>query len=85
MFFSVWVVRPSAEATAEFGDVPSTLWIIAVGRTIAFIMGASFFLLVGQLGMRMAIQANVRATAASDEVSMRRSPSPIMRVPLLEC
>ncbi|MEN6312505.1 MAG: sodium-translocating pyrophosphatase, partial [Acidobacteriota bacterium] len=39
--------------------------IIAIGRTIAFIMGASFSLIVGQLGMRMAIQANVRAASAA--------------------
>lgn len=39
--------------------------IIGFARTIAFIMGASFSLLVGQLGMRMAIQANVRAASAA--------------------
>ena len=39
--------------------------IIGFARTIAFIMGATFSLMVGQLGMRMAIQANVRAASAS--------------------
>jgi K(+)-stimulated pyrophosphate-energized sodium pump len=39
--------------------------IIAVARSVAFIMGASFSLMVGQLGMRMAIQANVRAASAA--------------------
>src|SRR5690606_21630665 len=39
--------------------------IIAIGRTIAFIMGAGFSLIVGQLGMRMAIQASVRSASAS--------------------
>jgi K(+)-stimulated pyrophosphate-energized sodium pump len=39
--------------------------IIGFARTIAFIMGATFSLAVGQLGMRMAIQANVRAASAS--------------------
>ena len=39
--------------------------IIGIGRMIAFVMGASFSLMVGQLGMRMAIQANVRAASAS--------------------
>jgi len=39
--------------------------IIGIARTVAFVMGASFSLLVGQLGMRMAIQANVRAASAS--------------------
>ena len=39
--------------------------IIGIARMIAFVMGASFSLMVGQLGMRMAIQANVRAASAS--------------------
>ena len=67
MFFSVYVVPPSLEAREEFkafGDQGIKL-IIAVGRTIAFIMGASFSLMVGQLGMRMAVQANIRVASAS--------------------
>ncbi|NPV85037.1 MAG: sodium-translocating pyrophosphatase [Anaerolineae bacterium] len=63
MFLSVYIVPPSKEALHEFPN--NTSLIIAVGRTIAFIMGASFSLLVGQLGMRMAIQANVRAASAA--------------------
>jgi K(+)-stimulated pyrophosphate-energized sodium pump len=39
--------------------------IFGIARAIAFIMGASFSLTVGQLGMRMAIQANVRTASAS--------------------
>ena len=39
--------------------------IIGVARMIAFVMGAFFSLTVGQLGMRMAIQANVRTASAS--------------------
>ena len=41
------------------------LLIIGVARMFAFIMGATFSLTVGQLGMRMAIQANVRAASAA--------------------
>ena len=63
LFLSVYVVPPSKEALKEFPQ--NTVMIIAVGRTIAFIMGASFSLIVGQLGMRMAIQANVRAASAA--------------------
>jgi K(+)-stimulated pyrophosphate-energized sodium pump len=63
LFLSVYVVPPSQEATGEFGK--NAQIIVAVGRTIAFIMGASFSLTVGQLGMRMAIQANVRAASAA--------------------
>jgi K(+)-stimulated pyrophosphate-energized sodium pump len=63
LFFSVFVVKPSEQATLEFPN--NTVWIIAIGRSIAFIVGATFSLLVGQLGMRMAIQANVRASSAA--------------------
>jgi K(+)-stimulated pyrophosphate-energized sodium pump len=67
MFLSVYVVPPSAEAQEEFKafGAQGITFIIAVGRTIAFIMGASFSLIVGQWGMRMAVQANVRVASAS--------------------
>lgn len=63
LFLSVYVMPPSHEALEEFPQ--NTQIIIAVGRAVAFIMGATFSLLVGQLGMRMAIQANVRAASAA--------------------
>ena len=63
LFLSVFVVPPSKEALEEFPE--NTTQIIAIGRTLSFIAGATFSLLVGQLGMRMAIQANVRVASAS--------------------
>jgi len=63
LFFSVYIVPPSREATEEFPQ--NTQTIIAIGRAAAFVLGALFSLLVGQLGMRMAIQANVRVASAS--------------------
>ena len=63
MFFSVYIVPPSREAAEEFPQ--NTQTIIAIGRSAAFILGALFSLTVGQLGMRMAIQANVRVASAS--------------------
>jgi len=63
MFFSVYIVPPSREAAEEFPQ--NTQTIIATGRAVAFILGALFSLTVGQLGMRMAIQANVRVASAS--------------------
>jgi K(+)-stimulated pyrophosphate-energized sodium pump len=63
LFMSVYVVPPSKEALEEFPK--NTQIIIALGRAIAFIVGASFSLIVGQLGMRMAIQANVRVASAA--------------------
>jgi K(+)-stimulated pyrophosphate-energized sodium pump len=38
---------------------------IGLGRAIAFVMGASFSLAVGQIGMRMAVQGNVRVASAA--------------------
>ncbi|HMN59974.1 MAG TPA: sodium/proton-translocating pyrophosphatase, partial [Anaerolinea sp.] len=63
LFLSVYVVPPTQEAVQEFPN--NTQIIIAIGRTIAFILGATFSLTVGQLGMRMAIQASVRSASAA--------------------
>ncbi len=66
LFLSVYVVPPSHEASLEFPpDKYNTQLIIAVGRALAFVLGASFSLIVGQLGMRMAIQASVRSASAA--------------------
>jgi K(+)-stimulated pyrophosphate-energized sodium pump len=73
LFLSVYVVPPSQEALAEFPQ--NTRIIIAIGRMVAFVLGASFSLLVGQLGMRMAIQANVRSAAAAQRGSLSEALS----------
>lgn len=66
LFLSVYVVPPSSEALIEFPPEKfNTQLIIAIGRAIAFVLGASFSLIVGQLGMRMAIQASVRSASAA--------------------
>jgi len=71
LFFSVYVVPPSPEASEwylhKFGaeNVQATQLIFGLGRAVAFIMGACFSLLVGQFGMRMAVQGNVRVAAAA--------------------
>jgi K(+)-stimulated pyrophosphate-energized sodium pump len=52
-------------AEAQPAAYNQILLIIGIGRTVAFVMGATFSLMVGQLGMRMAIQANVRAASAA--------------------
>lgn len=64
LFLSVYVVTPSVEAQQEFAGRNVTL-IMAIGRSLAFIAGSTFSILVGQMGMRMAIQASVRSAAAS--------------------
>ncbi len=67
LFLSVYIVPPTAEAVERFegyGEDTVRL-IVGVGRAIAFVMGAGFSLAVGQIGMRMAVQANVRVAAAA--------------------
>ncbi|MCX5710389.1 MAG: sodium-translocating pyrophosphatase [Candidatus Omnitrophica bacterium] len=67
LFFSVYIVPPSQEAMMRFagkGEATVRL-IIGLGRAAAFVMGALFSLIVGQLGMRMAVQANVRVAQAA--------------------
>jgi len=61
MYLSVVIVPPSPGASEMFGADATT--VIGVGRSIGFVMGAMFSLLVGQIGMRMAVQANVRVAA----------------------
>ncbi len=70
LFLSVYVVPPSREALEHFSappfnikDAASITLVVAIGRGLAFIMGALFSLAVGQLGMRMAVEANVRTAA----------------------
>ena len=67
LFLSVYIVPPSVEALERFKGytVEQVKLIIGIGRAIAFIMGAVFSLIVGQFGMRMAVQGNVRVSAAA--------------------
>jgi len=67
LFFSVYIVPPTPEALDRFStyDENKVRLIIGFARAVAFIMGAGFSLTVGQIGMRMAVEANVRVAAAS--------------------
>jgi K(+)-stimulated pyrophosphate-energized sodium pump len=61
VFLSVYVVKPSQEALAMFNnDVNAARLGMGLARSLAFIVGATFSLLVGQLGMRVAIEGNIR-------------------------
>jgi K(+)-stimulated pyrophosphate-energized sodium pump len=77
LFFSVYVVTPSEESLKRFGSLgPDTVKIvIGLARACAFIMGAVFSLMVGQFGMRMAVQGNVRVASAA-----RRSFAEALRI-----
>jgi len=67
LFLSVYIVPPTEETKLRFAGYSdeSLKLIIGFGRAVAFIMGAVFSLMVGQFGMRMAVQANVRVASAS--------------------
>jgi K(+)-stimulated pyrophosphate-energized sodium pump len=67
LFFSVYVVKPSPEASERFAgmDEARVKLIVGLARAIAFIMGSFFSLMVGQFGMRMAVQGNVRVASAA--------------------
>ena len=67
LFLSVYIVPVSQDSMERFAglDASAIKLIAAFGRAGAFILGAVFSLLVGQLGMRIAVDANVRVAAAS--------------------
>lgn len=67
LFLSVYIVPVSQDSMERFAGLsPERVKLIAAfGRAGAFILGAVFSLLVGQLGMRIAVDANVRVAAAS--------------------
>jgi K(+)-stimulated pyrophosphate-energized sodium pump len=48
-------------------DCPSAVTGVALGRALAFAMGATFSATVGFIGMNMAVQGNVRVAAAAKE------------------
>lgn len=77
LFLSVYIVPPSSEAIERFSSLSadSVRLVIGLGRSLAFVMGALFSVTVGQIGMRMAVQANVRVASAA-----RRSFGDALRI-----
>src|SRR5512134_2477682 len=77
LFFSVYIVPPSPEALERFEgtDEATVRLLIGFARALAFVMGAGFSLAVGQIGMRMAVEGNVRVASAS-----RRSFGEALRI-----
>jgi K(+)-stimulated pyrophosphate-energized sodium pump len=67
MFLSVYIVPPTEAAVERFQAFDENMirLIVGLGRAMAFVMGAGFSLTVGQLGMRMAVEGNVRVAAAA--------------------
>ena len=77
LFFSVYIIPPSEEALHRFSAYSSQTvrLIVGFGRAAAFVMGAMFSLIVGQFGMRMAVEGNVRVASAA-----RRSFSEALKI-----
>ncbi len=77
LFLSVYIVPPTPEALERFSSLgeAQVRLIIGLARAAAFVMGAGFSLAVGQIGMRMAVEANVRVASAS-----RRSFGDALRI-----
>jgi K(+)-stimulated pyrophosphate-energized sodium pump len=67
LFLSVYIVDPTPEALERFEgrNESEVRLIVGLGRAVAFALGAGFSLAVGQIGMRMAVQANVRVATAA--------------------
>jgi K(+)-stimulated pyrophosphate-energized sodium pump len=68
LFFTVYITTPERGterlflANPELGKI-----LVGLGRSIAFVVGASFSLAVGQLGMRIAVESNIRVAQATRE------------------
>jgi K(+)-stimulated pyrophosphate-energized sodium pump len=77
LFLSVYIAPPTHESLKRFSDRSESevRLIIGIGRAVAFVLGASFSLAVGQIGMRMAVQGNVRVASAA-----RRSFADALRI-----
>jgi K(+)-stimulated pyrophosphate-energized sodium pump len=67
VYFSSAIVPVTPEALHRFEGLPEETIkaYISLGRAAGFVMGSLFSLMVGQIGMRMAVQANVRVASAA--------------------
>ena len=69
LFFTVYITTPEAGTLELFGSTPADIEnariTVGIGRSIAFVLGASFSLIVGQLGMRIAVESNIRVAQAT--------------------
>lgn len=64
--------HPERVSFGEKVECDSAVMGVAIGRALAFAMGASFSAMVGFIGMNMAVQGNVRVAAAS-RVSFKKA------------
>ncbi|MBD3407072.1 MAG: sodium-translocating pyrophosphatase, partial [Candidatus Lokiarchaeota archaeon] len=71
LFFTVYITHPERGTLELFGNDPTGIataqFMVGIGRSVAFILGAGFSLIVGQLGMRIAVESNIRVAQATRE------------------
>jgi len=68
LFFTVYITTPERGTEILFGGTPDQgRLIVGIGRSLAFVLGACFSLMVGQLGMRIAVESNIRVAQATRE------------------
>ncbi|NHJ14087.1 MAG: sodium-translocating pyrophosphatase [Candidatus Thorarchaeota archaeon] len=82
LFFTVYVTVPEdgtlalwgitreqiiAQEPAALATLQEIQVVVGIGRSLAFVLGASFSLMVGQLGMRIAVESNIRVAQATRE------------------
>jgi K(+)-stimulated pyrophosphate-energized sodium pump len=68
LFFTVYITTPERGTLYLFEADPQVgKLLVGIGRSIAFVVGASFSLAVGQLGMRIAVESNIRVAQATRE------------------
>jgi K(+)-stimulated pyrophosphate-energized sodium pump len=82
LFFTVYVTVPedgtlalwgisreqiAAQEPVALATLQQIQIVVGIGRSLAFILGACFSLIVGQLGMRIAVESNIRVAQATRE------------------
>jgi K(+)-stimulated pyrophosphate-energized sodium pump len=70
LFFTIYITTPERGTEILFGHTADQgRFIVGIGRSMAFVVGASFSLIVGQLGMRIAVESNIRVVELSSSLS----------------